>query len=302
MPRLSLPVRDGNMQESGLKRRWNKGGPVASIVAAYGLPHTPFYPFRVAEEGPSSPTGRMFGLARDSLAAAKPDVVVIFDTDHLNTFFFDNLPVFAIGVDETFTGPCDEPRGVSVKTIPSHQKLAAHVRQHAVHAGFDLSLVQDFAVDHSVYVPLHFVTPEFSTPVIPVFISGHWPPLPAAQRCFDLGMEVRKAIEAWPEPLRVAVIGTGSISLEVFGPRIEPGRTDGVPDPDWVHEVCAHLEHGETAPLIRKATEERMQAAGNVGGELLNWIAMLAFTDNRKPDFLDKQMENGHAYAGWRWG
>ncbi len=33
---------------------------------------------------------------------------------------------------------------------------------------------------------------------------------------------------------------------------------------------------------------------------LLNWIAMLAFTDNRKPDFLDKQMENGHAYAGWR--
>jgi hypothetical protein len=44
-----------------------------------------------------------------------------------------------------------------------------------------------------------------------------------------------------------------------------------------------------------------MHAAGNVGGELLNWIAMLAFTDNRKPDFLVKQMENGHAYAGWRW-
>ena len=41
--------------------------------------------------------------------------------------------------------------------------------------------------------------------------------------------------------------------------------------------------------------------AGNVGGELLNWIAMLAFTESRKPDFLIKQMENGHAYAGWRW-
>jgi hypothetical protein len=25
--------------------------PVASIVAAYGLPHTPFFPFKVAEEG-----------------------------------------------------------------------------------------------------------------------------------------------------------------------------------------------------------------------------------------------------------
>jgi hypothetical protein len=167
-------------------------------------------------------------------------VVVIFDTDHLNTFFLDNLPVFAIGVDGTFTGPCDEPRGVSVKTIPSHQKLAAHVRKHAVYAGFDLTLVQDFAVDHSVYVPLHFATPDLKTPVIPIFISGHWSPLPSSQRCFDLGIEIRKAIETWPEPLRVAVIGTGSFSLEVFGPRIEPGRTDGVPDPGWVNEVCDH--------------------------------------------------------------
>ena len=202
---------------------------MATVVAAYGLPHTPFFPFRVVEEGPASETGRLFALARNSLAAAKPDVVVIFDTDHLNTFFLDNLPVFAIGVDDTFTGPCDEPRGVAVRTIPSHRELAAYIRKQAVYAGYDLALVQDFAVDHSVYVPLYFATPDLKTPVIPVFISGHWEPLPSAQRCFDLGSEVRKAIEAWPEPLRVAVIGTGSFSLEVFGPRIEPGRTDGVP-------------------------------------------------------------------------
>ena len=44
-----------------------------------------------------------------------------------------------------------------------------------------------------------------------------------------------------------------------------------------------------------------MLQAGNVGGELLNWIAMLAFVGDRKPDFLETQMENGHAYAGWRW-
>ena len=58
---------------------------MAEIVAAYGLPHTPFFPSKVEEEGPSSPTGIMFGKARDSLAAAKPDVIVIFDTDHYNT-------------------------------------------------------------------------------------------------------------------------------------------------------------------------------------------------------------------------
>ncbi len=61
-------------------------------------------------------------------------------------------------------------------------------------------------------------------------------------------------------------------------------------------------QQASTDDLIAASTEDRMHAAGNVGGELLNWIAMLAFTDNRKPDFLEKQMENGHAYAGWRWG
>ena len=39
-----------------------------------------------------------------SLAATRPDLIVMFDTDHLNTFFLDALPIFAVGVDKTFTG------------------------------------------------------------------------------------------------------------------------------------------------------------------------------------------------------
>ncbi|MDP2409697.1 MAG: extradiol ring-cleavage dioxygenase [Pseudolabrys sp.] len=275
---------------------------MAKIVAAYGLPHTPFFPSRVEEEGPQSPTGLMFGQARDSLAAARPDVILIFDTDHYNTFFFDNFPILAIGIDDKFVGPVDEPRGgMTVYTVPSAPKLADYLHQHTVRAGYDVASLREFVTDHSVMVPLHFVNPDMRIPVIPVFISGHVPPLPPAQRCFDFGRAIRTALEAWPENLRVAIIGTGSFSLEVFGPRIDPGKTDGVPDPDWVHEVCRYIEAGDTEGLIAAAVEDRMHAAGNVGGELLNWIAMFAFTDNRKPDFLIKQMENGHAYAGWRW-
>jgi hypothetical protein len=276
---------------------------LAKIVAAYGLPHSPFFPARVAEEGPQSPTGLMFAQASESLIAVKPDVILIFDTDHYNTFFFDNFPILAIGIDEKFVGPIDEPRGgMPVYTVRSMPKLADYLHQHLVRAGYDVASLREFACDHSVMVPLHFVNPDMRVPVVPVFISGHVPPLPPARRCFDFGCAVRKALEAYPEDLRVAVIGTGSFSLEVFGPRIDPGKTDGVPDPDWVHELCRYLAAGDTATLIAAAKEDRMHAAGNVGGELLNWIAMLAFTDNRKPDFLVKQMENGHAYAGWRWG
>ena len=70
-------------------------------------------------------------------------------------------------------------------------------------------------------------------PVIPMFVSGHLAPLPPARRCFALGTAVKRAIESFPESLRVAVLGSGSFLLEVLGPRIAPGKSDGVPDPAW---------------------------------------------------------------------
>jgi aromatic ring-opening dioxygenase catalytic subunit (LigB family) len=274
----------------------------AKVVAAYGLPHTPFYPSQVIEEGPSSPTGQMFARVRESLVAAKPDVILIFDTDHYNTFFFDNFPILAIGIDDKFKGPIDEPRGgMPSYVVPSMPALAEHLLGHTVRNGFDVATLREFGCDHSVMVPLHFVNPDMKIPVIPIFISGHIPPLPTARRCFAFGEALRKALESYPKDLRVAIVGTGSFSLEVFGPRIDPGKTDAVVDPKWGHEVCDYIEAGNIESLIAAATEERMYAAGNVGGELLNWITMFAFTEERKPDFLLRQMEQGHAYAGWRW-
>jgi hypothetical protein len=44
-----------------------------------------------------------------------------------------------------------------------------------------------------------------------------------------------------------------------------------------------------------------MLRAGNVGGELLDWIAMLGAVGERRPTFVTPQMEQGHAYAAWSW-
>ena len=72
-------------------------------------------------------------------------------------------------------------------------------------------MTQNFSVDHSVTVPLHFLTPEMNIPVVPFFISGHVPPLPSAQRCYALGQAVGRAIEAWPGNQRVVVMGSGQL-------------------------------------------------------------------------------------------
>ena len=212
---------------------------MAEIVGALGVPHTPFFPSLVEREGPECETAKLFRKVTAELEAMRPDLIVMFDTDHLNTFFLDNLPVFAIGVADTFKGPNDEPRSVPVYTIKSRPDVAGHIRKAAVHAGFDVAMSQQFTVDHSVVVPLHFMTPKMHVPVIPIFVSGHIPPLPSARRCYELGAVVRKAVESWPDKLRVVVMGSGSFSLEVFGPRIAPGKSDGVPDPAWV-SACAN--------------------------------------------------------------
>jgi len=272
---------------------------VAAIVGALGVPHTPFFPALVEREGPQCETARFFAAATAELEAMRPDLIVMYDTDHLNTFFLDNLPVFAVGVTEAFKGPNDEPRAVPIYTIKSRPDIAAHLRRSAIESGFDLALAQEFTVDHSVVVPLHFMTPTMRVPVIPIFVSGHVPPLPSAKRCYDLGVAIKRAIESWPERLRVVVIGSGSFSLEVFGPRIAPGKSDGVPDPDWAKRVCTLLEQGAIPTLLNEATQDQMLRAGNVGGELLDWIAMLGAVGERRPKFVTPQMEQGHAYAAW---
>jgi gallate dioxygenase len=274
---------------------------MAQIVAGFGVPHTPVFPFFVKRDGPDCETAKLFAAQKSELAAVRPDVIVMFDTDHLNTFFLDNLPIFAVGVDKSFTGPNDEPREMPVYTIPSAADLAAHIRGNAVEAGFDAALTQHFSVDHSIAVPLHFLTPDMGIPVVPFFISGHVPPLPSAQRCYALGQAVGRAIASWPAPLRVVVMGSGSFSLDVAGPRMAPGRTDGVPDPDWAWRIIKLMEEQQIETLLAEATQHQLLKAGNVGGELLNWIAMLGAVGAHKPTYIAPQMANGHAYGVWRW-
>jgi len=274
---------------------------MAQIVAGFGVPHTPIFPHFVKRDGPDCEIAKLFGAQKAELAATRPDLIVMFDTDHLNTFFFDNLPIFAVGIDKSFKAPNDEPRDVPNYVVPSMPDIAAHVREAVVAAGFDVGMTQNYSVDHSVIVPLHFLTPDMKVPVIPFFINGHVPPLPSAQRCHTLGRAVAHAIESWPASLRVVIMGSGSFSLEVGGPRMAPGRSDGVPDPDWAMRVINHLDEQKIDQLIAESTQYQLLKAGNVGGELLNWIAMLGAIGNHKPSYVAPQIQNGHAYAVWRW-
>jgi protocatechuate 4,5-dioxygenase beta chain len=235
----------------------------------------------------------------EAIEAVAPDVLVVFDCDHFSTLFLNNLPTFSIGVAEKTTGPNDYtpmPR----YEVPVHAALAAHLRTEGIAAGFDLSLVQDFEVDHSIMVPLHFLSPHMNIPIVPIFINCFVPPLPSARRVYALGQAIRAAVEAYPQPLRVVPLATGSFSLEIGGPKVAPGKRQGVPDPDWAAHVAALIRNGDIDTLLQEATLRRMMRAGNVATELLVWIAMLGAIGKRLPDWMEVRPSAGDAYAIWR--
>jgi protocatechuate 4,5-dioxygenase beta chain len=272
---------------------------MAEIVAAFGVPHTPNYPALVAKQGADCRPARHYAEIATRLRAAEPDVLVIYTDDHFNTFFLDNFPTFAIGVDEETSGPNDQTAMPSYR-VAVEASLATHMRARVIGDGFDISLAQDFDLDHSIMVPLHFLTPDMEIPIVPFFINGLAPPLPSSQRCYALGQAVAAAIKDWPERKRVAVIGSGSFSLEIGGPKIPLGERACTPDPEWGRRVQDHLEHARIDDLVTEATASRLARAGNIGGELLNWIAMLGAVGDRKPIFIAPEIEHGHAYAAWR--
>jgi protocatechuate 4,5-dioxygenase beta chain len=274
---------------------------VAEVVAAVGVPHTPSLPSEVASEGPGHPAAQLFRAIEAHLAAVQPDVLVIFDSDHLNTFFLDNMPLLSVGVADHTSGPNDGTPGMPRYEVPVHEGLAQAVRSHGISHAFDLAVAQEFEVDHSILVPLHFLTPKMHVPIVPVFIGGIVPPLPLARRCFALGEMVREAVDAWPEPLRVAVLASGSISLDIGGPLAPHGQIAGVADTGWVEEVLGYLRRCAYDDLLNAATGDRLARAGNIGGELLNWIALLGALGPRQPVLLEARMAHGDGFAAWRW-
>jgi protocatechuate 4,5-dioxygenase beta chain len=272
---------------------------MAELVAAVGVPHSPHYPARYPKDGPEG-TSRNFRAVKEQLDAAKADAIVVVANDHFNTFFLNNFPTFAIGVADASFGPNDQTK-MPRYDLAVHSELASHVLKTGMKAGFDFAVAQEFGVDHAMLVPLHYLTDTVKTPVVPIWVNAFVKPLPNARRCHALGAMLKSAIDSLPKNLRIAVLATGHFSLEIAGPRVDPGERHGTPDIGWSKHVHRRIKNADIEELLAEATPEQMWKAGNIGGELLNWIVMLGAVGNAKPCYLaDHDDEDGHAYAAWR--
>ncbi len=75
------------------------------------------------------------------------------------------------------------------------------------------------------------------------------------------------------------------------------GPLRGWTDTEWAGTISQHLLRGQYQALARRATEERLAAAGNNSGELLNWITVTGAVGKTRPLFLES--DAGSGYAVW---
>ncbi len=122
-------------------------------------------------------------------------------------------PDFAIGLGDEFK-PADEgwgPRPVPV--VRGDPAFAGHLAESLILDEFDLTLMNRLEVDHGLTVPLSITCGQpaaWPFKVVPIEVNVVLDPQPTGRRCFALGRAIRRAVEAYPEDLRVVVFGTAA--------------------------------------------------------------------------------------------
>lgn len=135
---------------------------------------------------------------------------------------------------------------------------------------FDMSFFQGKPLDHGCLSPLSMLGDDdapWNGAIVPLQVGVLQLPIPNARRCYKLGKSLRKAVQSYPENLRVAIVATGGLSHQVHGERA------GFINEAWDQEFLDLLE---TNP--EKLTEMRLAEYATLGGmegaEIIMWLIM----------------------------
>jgi gallate dioxygenase len=247
---------------------------VATIVGAVASSHTPTIGFaydRRKQDDPAwAPIFKAYEPVQAWLAAKAPDVLLVIFNDHVTSFFFDHYSQFALGIGESYA-VADEGGGPrALPPVRGHTGLSHHIAAGLVADEFDLSYFQDKPLDHGCFSPLSMLWPHepaWPGAIVPLQIGVLEFPIPSARRCYRLGQSLRRAIESYPENLKVALVATGGLSHQVHGERC------GFNNTDWDLEFLDLIEK-DPERLAGMTVAEYAERGGLEGAEVIMWLVM----------------------------
>lgn len=203
----------------------------------------------------------------------KPDLLVVIGSDHLFNITTKLQPPFTVGVSDTFTpfGDMDIER----RPFAGHQTFAKALCRRAADS-FDLAQAEELRPDHGIMIPLMFVDPDGTTPVVPILVNANMDPAPSPRRCAALGEVIAKTIaEDLAVDLRVVAIATGGLSHWINVPN------HGEVNQAFDAEVIDALVSGNLNGLTRMSVAELFEKAGNGGLEIANWLMVATMAESR---------------------
>jgi len=257
---------------------------MGKIVAAMASVHAPQLFTRPPEEDPRQLDAGIAAMRKlgKVLDETKPDALVIFASDHMETFFLKSVPTFAVVAGEranaAFAGKTWNP--------PIHQVLAEHILDQLVRRDFDMTYSQDAVLGHSFAALFEWIREGRDIPVVPIFVNTYLPPLPTARRCAALGKAIADIVSARPE--KVALMASGGMSHY-------PGTTKYYqPAYDFDHWCIKELENGHSDSFLNLSVEQ-LDEVGNT--EMLPWAMALGTVGKQHMELLSYQPTSHHGHA-----
>lgn len=247
---------------------------MALIVGGIGASHSPTIGYAKDTKKQNDPAWKPifegFGEVRDWVKKQNIDVLFMIYNDHITSFFFDHYSAFALGIDDRYV-PADEGGGPrDVAPAKGHAALAHHIGMALSADEFDMSFFQGKPLDHGCLSPLSMMGDEngpWPGSIVPLQVGVLQFPIPSANRCYKLGKSLRKAIESFPEDLRVAVVATGGLSHQVHGERA------GFVNENWDNEFLDLIEK-DPETLAKTRLADYAAKGGMEGAEVIMWLVM----------------------------
>ena len=216
---------------------------------------------------------------RMRLEAVHPDALIVVAAEHFANFFMNNMPAYCMGMAEHYEGPIEDEAwlGIERRQIPGLPNLSRRLISSMM-SEIDLAFAEEWKFDHGIMVPLHFLTPRYDLPIVPVNVNCQGPPLTPLARAYQFGRALRRACDEQPE--RIALVGTGGISHWPATP------DSGVINEAWDRQFLERFIANRRDELVAYTDEETLRDAGQGGFEIRTFLTVAGATEGATGELL----------------
>jgi hypothetical protein len=222
---------------------------------------------------------------REILIETNPDVLIMVGDDQQEVINDDNVPAILIYWGETIPHlpksliPALKAAawayGEEEKEYPVAWPLGKHLIEFLMAQKFDVAQSQFLRAGQGMGHAFSFIYRRILNnrpiPTIPIMLNTYYPPnQPSAERCFELGKALRKAVENWESDVRVAIIASGGLSHFVI-------------DEELDMTILKAMQNNDERKLT-SLRSERLKAGSS---EIRNWIAIAGATQHMEMTLID---------------